>query len=320
MRISSTTFFTATLAGIRAQQGDISRISQQLATNQRLLAPKDDPVATSQILSLGESIASRTQFMANQQKAQIALNQESTLLAELRDTLVKARAVIAEGRTANDQTLRDENATTLAGYYQHIKDLLNYQDVNGDYVFAGHETATQPYSHTPAYNPASPGGAADSPDAAYNGDGGQRRIEIDRGRFVASNDDLNTIFQAGVADSTAAPLDVLELLDQAAIDLHDSATSLATLQANLDAAYNAVSTALTGLQVTQAAVAGRLVEINEARQSTEQYLLFERNSLGSLTEVDQAAAIVALQQRQVSLQAAESAFSLTSKLTIFNFL
>lgn len=320
MRVSTSTFFNAALVGIRAQQSDISRLTQQLATNQRLLAPKDDPVATSQILSLSESIAARNQYVANQQKAQIALNQESALLAELQQTLVKARAVIAEGRTANDQTLRDQNATTLAGYYNHIKDLLNFQDVNGDYVFAGFATATKPYDHVPAYNPAFPGGAADSPDATYGGDAGQRRIEIDRGRFVAVNDGLNDIFQAGAADTPAGPLDILELLDQAAIDLHDSATPLATLQANLDAAYSAISTAASRVQVKQAAVAGRLVEINEARQTSDQFLLHERNALASLTEVDQAAAIIELQQRQVSLQAAGSAFSLTSGLSLFSFL
>lgn len=314
MRISSATFYASTLSGIRDQQSAMARLNQQLGTNQRLLAPKDDPIAMTQVLSLSESIASRVQFQSNQQRAELALKQESTLLDELYDALSSVRQVITGTNAGNDQSLRDQAAATLAGLYTHIKDLANYRDANGEYIFAGYETATQPYVHAPAYNPASPGGAADSPDGAYIGDAGLRRIEVERGRFIQVNDNLNTFMQAGGVS------DLLELIDQAAIDLHDSVTPVATLQASLDAAYATMGTALDAARTMMTSVAGRMLEVSDVRTSTEQFLLQERNALGDLTELDQAAVIVELQQRQISLQAAESAFSLTSKLSLFNYL
>ncbi len=314
MRISSATFYAASLTGIRDQQSAIARLNQQIGSGQRLLAAKDDPVAMGRVLALSESIASRVQFQSNQQKAELALKQEHTLLDGLYSALSSVRQALVDTSAGHDQSLRDQAAATLAGLYAHIKSLLNYRDPGGDYIFAGYETATQPYSHVPAYDPALPGGPADSPDSAYGGDAGVRRIEVEQGRFVQINDNLNGFMQAG------GGADMLELIDQAAIDLHDAVTPAATLQGRLDAAYADLGTVIDGVRNLTAAVAGRLMEVDDAGKSTEQFLLQERNALGSLTELDQAAAIVELQQRQVSLQAAESAFSLTAKLSLFNYL
>ena len=315
MRISTSTFFASTLFGIRDQQSAIARLNQQIGSNQRLLAPKDDPVATTQVLRLGESIASRSQFLANQQKAELALKHEETLLSELHDTLGDVRGMIGNTIGSLDQTLRDQVATTLAGYYQHISALLNARDASGDYVFAGYNTDTQPYVHVQAYNPSSPGGPGiSSPTGPAIDRSGQRLIEVDSGRTVPVNDDLNFIL------GPDSPADLLVLIDQVAINLHDSTMTSAALQTSLSSAYSALNTAIDGMTTVITAVAGRQVELSDVRMTTELFLQQERNALGELTEVDQAAAIIELQQRQVSLQAAESAFSLTSKLSLFNFL
>ena len=49
-------------------------------------------------------------------------------------------------------------------------------------------------------------------------------------------------------------------------------------------------------------------------------LLEEKNALSDMTQVDQAAAIVELQSRQTTLEAISRAYSLTSGLSLFNYL
>jgi flagellin-like hook-associated protein FlgL len=49
-------------------------------------------------------------------------------------------------------------------------------------------------------------------------------------------------------------------------------------------------------------------------------MLAEKNMLSDITQVDKAAAIVELQSRQTSLEAISRAYSITSGLSLFNYL
>jgi hypothetical protein len=63
-----------------------------------------------------------------------------------------------------------------------------------------------------------------------------------------------------------------------------------------------------------------LTEIKDVRASTQALLLNEKNALSDMTQVDKAAAIVELQSRQTTLEAISRAYSLTSGLSLFNYL
>jgi flagellin-like hook-associated protein FlgL len=78
--------------------------------------------------------------------------------------------------------------------------------------------------------------------------------------------------------------------------------------------------ALTKLGLIQHRIAGALTEIQDVRKSTESMLLVEKNALSDMTQVDKAAAIIELQSRQTSLEAISRAYSLTSGLSLFNYL
>jgi flagellar hook-associated protein 3 FlgL len=314
MRISTSSYYASTILSIRNQQGAMSRLNQQIGSGQRMLAAKDDPVANARAMSLRDGLASRTQFAANQTKLDVIQKEEATVLNELANSLVKARQSLADGRNVDDQSLRDQAASILAGLYKHIKDLVNYSDADGNAIFAGYETNGVPYAHTPAYDPASSGPAV-SPASTYAGDEGTRQIEIDAGRFLQSNDSLSSVMQVGVAG-----FDVLRAIDQAAIDLRDTSIAPAALQASLDTAYSALNTAMDNLKTTQSVLAGRQLQLADAKSSNQQLMKIGEDALGELTQVDQASAIIELQQRQIALQAAESAFGLTSKLSLFNYL
>lgn len=314
MRISTSSFYASTMLGIRSQQNAMSRLNQQIGTGQKLLSPKDDPVANTRIMSLNDGLAMRTQFAANQSSLDTKQKEEATLLNALENALTKARQAMVDGRTGNDQDHRNESAALLANLYTQIKDLVNYRDANGNAIFAGFETDAVPYAHTAAYDPTASGPAA-SPASTYAGDEGTRQIEIDQGRTMQANDSLSPVMQVGVAGS-----DVLQLIDQAAVDLRDITMAPGTLQANLEAAHAALTVAMDSLENIQTTLAGRQVELADVKSSNKQLMAISADALGELTQVDQASAIVELQQRQIALQAAESAFGLTSQLSLFNYL
>jgi len=318
MRISTASFYTASLPYIQSQQSSIARLSQQIATDQNYLAPKDNPVATSRIMELTDSIAMRNQYLSNIQKAELSLNEEETVLDEMHKALTQVQSLLYQISPSHDQTLRDQIAQQLGNLYLHIKDLANSKDSSGDYIFAGFKTDALPYLHTPVW----PATSGDSPDTTYQGtlpaDGGLRMVEIDQGRKIQTNDLIYDIFQ--VAGTATGGEDLLEAVDQAAVDLANTAIAQPLLQGNLEAYVGVVNTALDRLEVTLNSVAGRMVELNNVKETQKSLKLQDQNSLDEIQNLDEAAAIVELQQRQTTLQASMQAFATVSGLSLFNYL
>lgn len=305
MRISSLSFYNSTLVGIQDQQSSIARLSQQIATEKKYLAAKDAPLDAAAAMQLADKISVRTQLQANQLKADITLKEENTVLDQLDDLLASAQGILAGTSASQDQTDRGVMASQLNGLYDQIKQQANHRDSQGNYIFAGYQTDTQPYSHDSVYDGAIPPQAT-----VYVGDAGQRRVEIDGGRYVATNDNLDSVMASGLAG------DLLSSLDALAAGLRDGTA----VQADIDNTLATVSSALDNLRAIQADVAGRLGAVSQSADSVRTFLLADQDAMGKINELDKAAAIVELQQRQIALQAAESSFGLTSKQSLFNYL
>lgn len=304
MRVSSLSFYSTALTGIRDQQSNIARLSQQIATGEKYLAAKDAPIETSRALMLADRVAVRTQYQANQTQAELTLSEEGTLLEEMSSALTTARG-ITMNTWSTDSTTRSQMSIQLANLYTHIKDLANAQDSAGNYIFAGHQTDTRPYSQSAVYS-----GSTPPQVTSYAGDAGTRETEIDTGRYMQTNDNLDTVMQSGMAD------DLLQTIDELAVALRDNTAT----QTDLNDAYAVFSTALANLSSIQSAVAGRQLELADVQASNKNLMLNDQDALTKLQEIDRAAAIIELQQRQVALQAAESTFGLTSQQSLFNYL
>lgn len=311
MRVSSLIMSTSGLAGMQNEQSSIARLSSQIATGQRVVAPKDDPVRAPRIMDLTDRIALRQQYIANQDKARLALNYQGTVLQGMRQVLEHARGILMGAGPNQEQSLRDQYAQLIENDYRQLKSLANTRDPSGNYIFAGHKTNIEPYAHTAA----APGPGPSTP-STYSGDAGVRRIEIDVGRSVQVSDNLNQVFQATDADAGTGTDDLLQDLDQIAIDLRS--TSLT--QAQLDNAVARLNQALDDLGLIERRVAATNLEIADTQASTRTLLNEEKNALGRLVELDEAAAIVELQRRQVTLEAAQRAYARISGLSLFNYL
>ena len=81
-----------------------------------------------------------------------------------------------------------------------------------------------------------------------------------------------------------------------------------------------MTNALDSLKSIQVALAGRQTLVTNQQTTTTNLLNSNQDTLGNLSTLDQAKAIIELQTRQTILQSAESAFATVSKLSIFNYL
>ena len=307
MRIDTLSYFSTSLPGIRDNQSAIARLNQQIATGKAFLAPKDDPLATEKILQLSNRVATRTQYASNQDRAELALKYEQTVAQEIQKAMTDARGLFSISPT-HDQSLRNIHAEQLKGAFNHIIGLLNTRDPSGNFIFGGFNTVL-PGSQQP-FEKTLDGGATAT---TYNGTpnpGGTRSIEIESGRYVQVNDNLDAVFQSGTAN------DFLQQLDAAITALPTAGIT----QSQIDGYVALIDTALGNLALVEHRIAGVMSEVSDVRDTTNALLLQEKNALGDIQQVDQAAAIIELQTRQTTLEAASQAFARTSGLSLFNYL
>jgi flagellar hook-associated protein 3 FlgL len=323
MRISTLTYFTASLPSMQDNQAQISRLSQQISTGLNMLAPKDDPIAAGQAMQLSNRVAVRDQYISNQQQAGQALNYENTVLQGIDSTLTGARALLVGSNGTDTQTVRDQNAATISGMYAQLKDLVNSRDTNGHYIFAGYNSnlslANPPFQHTQVYPTIGTSGSTTyvgTPYVSLTSPQGVRSITVDDGRTVQVSDNMDTVMRSGGGNG----VDVLQTLDQIAITLHDTSLTSSQVQSAMTAAINAITTTLTNLGGVEQRVASAQLQLQDVGKTSQSLQLADQNALSDLTQVDKASAIIEMQSRQTSLQAAQQAYAQTSKLSLFSYL
>jgi flagellar hook-associated protein 3 FlgL len=317
MRISTSSFYQATLGGIQNYQSKIATLSQKIAEGKDTLTPREDALGTSRGLDLANSVAVRKQYQANQDKAELAMELESTYLDSLYESLSDMRNTIYAAGSGQDQNTRDQVALQISNLYSMVKDIGNARDSQGNFIFAGHESDSAPFAHAATYPSALPGVPPfTSNPTLYSGDSGVREVTIDNGRDLRINDDLQDLF---MGDGTDAQ-DLLQTLDYAASALHDAGAAASSVDSALTTAVTNLDRALEVLESLQTGLSGRMLELSDSRTINDANLLMDNNRLTDMTQLDQAAAIIELKQLQTNLEASQQTFAMVSGLTLFDYI
>lgn len=190
MRISTSHIFQNGIDVIQRQQAEISRTQNQLGTGRRILSPSDDPSGSVQALQFESRIDQTKQFQRNGGLAEQRLRLTEVTLASVGDGLQRIRELSVK---ANNATETDETRRYIAGEMQQVLnglvDLANTRDANGEYLFAGYKSQTQPF--------VTQGG-----EVSYQGDDKARQVDISPVRKLAVGDPGNAVF--GDADVPGA--------------------------------------------------------------------------------------------------------------------
>jgi flagellar hook-associated protein 3 FlgL len=183
MRISSQSIRDLFVDQLGRQQADLQRVQLQIATGLRFNRPAEDPIAASQSLDLQRAIDQNLQYEANAGLAENRLKLSESTLAAVGDNLQRLRelAIQASNATETPETRR-MIATEVRQRLDALLQLANVQDGNGQYLYAGYSTGVRPFAATP-------GGYQ------YNGDQGQRLVQVGPGRQIADSDSGAAIFQ-----------------------------------------------------------------------------------------------------------------------------
>jgi len=182
MRITNTYIQTQFLAAESSLQANLAQTQNQIALGQAFTSPSQDPVSAGNVNNYNFALAQSQQYDRNANIAQNQLGLEDNTLSQFQSSLQAIRDLALQ---ANNASQTDQNRSAIASQVQQIRDNLlsiaNSQDGNGEYLFAGYSTKTQPFSLTPA-------------GAAYAGDQGQRQLQIAAGRTVGAGDNGAVVF------------------------------------------------------------------------------------------------------------------------------
>lgn len=182
MRISTSTLYDVNVTALNNQQSKLLHTQQQISSGRRILTPADDPAAAARALQVMQADATNTQYISN-----IGTTQDSVGLAEATlqgvTTLVqniKTTAVQAGNKALSD-TDRKALANDLQSNLDQLISMANTKDAVGNYLFSGFKGSTQPFVNTPA-------------GVQYQGDDGQRLIQVSANRQIAASDSGADIF------------------------------------------------------------------------------------------------------------------------------
>lgn len=184
MRISSGTIYDSSIASMQRQTESLYQTQKQISSGRRILTPADDPVAAARVLEVSQSQAINQQYGTNSGTANDGVTLEESTLASITTLLQGIRDMtINAGDAALSQTDRAILAVDLRGKFQDLLGLANSADGNGQYLFSGYQGGTRPFTQF------APG------VVTYNGDQGQRLIQIGPTRQIAVSDAGSEVFQ-----------------------------------------------------------------------------------------------------------------------------
>ena len=176
-RISTTNITTRAIDAMLRQQSKVADTQLQISTGRRVLTPSDDPASASRVLGLDQALETVQQYQSNINRVQSRLETEEGVLKGATNLLQRVSELAVYG---NNDTLSTADTTAIAAEVrQHLDQLYsmaNTRDSNGEYIFAGYQSGTKPFTN-PAIG-----------SYAYEGDLGQRQLQISPDRQVADSD------------------------------------------------------------------------------------------------------------------------------------
>jgi flagellar hook-associated protein 3 FlgL len=244
----------------------------------------------------------------------VSLASASEIMAGIKESTIRA------GNPILSKSDRETVAQDLEGRLQELMGLANSKDSNGNYLFAGTYSDSEPYQV--------PGGAVTgtfletTTAAAANAITG-RSIQVSGGRSI----DLDITGYDAFTDP-ASNEDAFVVLRDAIALLRNpgypggqqGATPADTFKKAFDGRRAQLDNIFDQVQIARTKVGVRARELETVEQINTAASLEQERVAGDAIGLDYAKAISDLSQGQLRLQATQQAFAKVSGLTLFDFL
>lgn len=311
MRVSTATTYMVGTYDMQSLQSSLQKLQLQLDTQKRVVTPADDPVAAARILQLTQSDGRNTQFIANNKAVESTLSMSETALTQSSDLLstIKSLAIQA-GNAALDDSQLKMLQQQLQGNINEMVGYANSTDGRGNYLFSGDKVDVAPFVLD-----------GSTFGVTYQGDSGQRDVQISPSRQMQISEAGSNVFGDGLATGTLFKTlqDFNKLLGDGragaavATPPYDYSAQLSTVLANLDSAQNTLSQSV-------ASIGARRSENDNVQNMGEDLTLQYQTSISNLQDLDMPKAISDFTMAHTSLQYSQQIYSKMMSLSLFNYI
>jgi flagellar hook-associated protein 3 FlgL len=184
MRISTSWSAQQSVNTMLDRQYDLSQTQLALGNGKAIQTPADNPAAAARAVDVSSASAQNDQYTRNIQSANTKLSAEESTISSASDILDRIRTLTLEGMngTQTDES-RQSIATELRQTLGQLVALGNTKDGQGEYLFAGSRTSTQPFTQSDL-------------SVSYGGDQNQRMVAAAAGLQVATGDSGSDVFMS----------------------------------------------------------------------------------------------------------------------------
>jgi flagellar hook-associated protein 3 FlgL len=285
MRISTLGFSMGSLSAMMTQQSALAKVQNQLALGSRITSPSDDPIAFVHIQELQRAQSESEQFAKNATLAKNRLSLEEQAFVDTSTVMTRVRdLMISAGNTATmSDTDRQSVATELAARLDELQAIANRQDGNGEYLFSGYSTKTEPFS------------GGDGNPINYVADQGARQLQISSTQRIADSHNGFEVFvnipegngtfstAVNMANTGSGAIDIGSVVNRpnwvpddytitftspTAYEITDGATPANVVQTGAYTAGTAITFNGVSVTITGAPATGDTFEVNQSRSES----------------------------------------------------
>jgi len=301
MRVSNRQMVNIVKSDLFRNAEQLLKAEERIATRKLINRPSDDPIGMGKVLDYRKTISSIDQYNNNIVSAKSRTEFTDTLLENLHDLLGQAKQIVAEHSNELDPELRQGAAQQVEGIYDQVLAIANTK-YDGNYLFAGHQTDTQPFTNDADYN------------ATYHGDSGKINIIVGEGAQVRINLTGDEVFTGAAVASGTNVFDDLKALKDALEAVPFDPSAVSSLTDNLEKGVNQVESAAVRQSITY-----KRLETTE--NHWDKFKTSIVDMLSKIEDADLATAIVELQAQETAYESSlATASKMFDKKSLIDFL
>jgi flagellar hook-associated protein 3 FlgL len=182
MRISTVGFQNDALAQMQALESDLSQTQSQLSTGLQLQNAADNPTGMAEVNELNVQLSASQQYVTNGQAASANMTLEEQALTQATNVLQSAQTLAVQANnTSLSASERQNIAAQLQQQLQQLVGIANSTDSNGNYLFGGYASSTQPFAQS-------------GNSVTYSGADAVNQIQISADQRVSGGDTGASVF------------------------------------------------------------------------------------------------------------------------------
>lgn len=193
MRITTNMIYDRNLATMSKVSERQNTAYNQLMTGDKFTRAGEDPSGMSQKLALTKEIDLFKQYSVNGSLLENSLGHEDTVLSSINTAMLSAKTLIQKANSsAMGSEERSAIASELEGLQKQMFDLMNSKNSQGEFIFGGNQSKTQPFVKDASGN------------YVFQGDTGQRSIQVSPTVQIPANDSGFDLFEMVATRRTAS--------------------------------------------------------------------------------------------------------------------